>query len=302
MSLSASIVCRLGHQRSNRLKLTLRGMPCFNQRLLREDEVVLDAPVDLSLYRCDVCSFVSLPTGPRDDYYDDYVNAPSTSPQVQAFLREQAQVFVERFNLQDKNVLDVGCGDGGFVAKLCEAGAIASGVEPSKTQRALALARGLNVIAGPLTCDHLLDGAPFDAFATRQVLEHIEDAHGFLAAIRAHLKPDGVGLVEVPNLDMLLAQDRFFDFIPEQVNYFSSPTLRLILEMAGFEVLAVDDVQDGEALPALVRNHRPPALNGLLQRIEPLRVEITAFMKERRAMGERIAVWGPVARASTCLL
>lgn len=267
-------------------------MPRFNHRLLSEHEVEHDAPVDMLLYRCDACGFVSLKTELAGDYYDDYVNAPSSSLQMQDFLREQAQIFIERFGLQGRTVLDIGCGDGGFLAKMRDFGAFPFGIEPSRAQRELALAQGLDVIDGLLSIDRRIKLSPFDAFATRQVLEHVEDMHGFLAAIRAHLKPDGVGLVEVPNLDTLLAHDRFFDFIPEHVNYFSARTLRLVLETAGFEVLSIDPVQDGEALRALVRNLPQPVLDGLLRRIQPLRVEIAAFIEQRRALGERVAAWG----------
>ena len=287
-----AILCRLCHRLTNRPALTLSGMPRFNHRLLQEHEVESDAPVDMLVHRCDACGFVSLRAELACDYYDNYVNAPSSSPQVQAFLGEQAQVLVERFGLQGLTVLEIGCGDGGFLAKLLQAGAYARGIEPSRAQRDIALAQGLDVVDGLLTADRVLEGGPFDAFATRQVFEHVEDLHGFLAAIRAHLKSDGVGLVEVPNLDTLLAQDRFFDFIPEHVNYFSSRTLRLVLEMAGFEVVAIDPVQGGEALRALVRNLPPLALDGLTRRIEPLRVEIAHFIDWRRALGERVAVWG----------
>ena len=63
-----------------------------------------------------------------------------------------------------------------------------------------------------LTPDRPLPQAPFAAFATRQVFEQVEDMRGFLLAIRANLTPQAVGLVEVPNLDTLVAQGRFFDF------------------------------------------------------------------------------------------
>lgn len=267
-------------------------MPRCNHRLLQEHELELDAAVDLAVYRCDSCGFVSLLSLLEDDYYADYVNAPSASPQMQAFLEEQAQEFVQRFELRGCTVLEIGCGDGGFLAKLSEAGAVCVGIEPSQTQREIALAQGLHVHSGLLAAERVLEGAPFDAFATRQVFEHIDDMHGFLTAIRAHLKPGGAGLVEVPNLDILLAQDRFFDFIPEHVNYFSPRTLRLVLELSGFEVLSVDPVQDGEALRAFVRRIEPPALDGVGMRASRLQVEIGEFVKLRRALGERVAVWG----------
>lgn len=267
-------------------------MPRCNHRLLQEHQLELDAAIDLAVYRCNSCGFVSLLSLLEDDYYADYVNAPSASPQMQAFLEEQAQEFVQRFELRGCTVLEIGCGDGGFLAKLSEAGAVCVGIEPSQTQREIALAQGLHVHGGLLAAERLLEGAPFDAFATRQVFEHIDDMQGFLAAIRAHLKPGGAGLVEVPNLDILLAQDRFFDFIPEHVNYFSPRTLRLVLELSGFEVLSVDPVQEGEALRALVRRIDPPALDGVRVRPTRMQAEIGEFVKRRRALGERVAVWG----------
>jgi SAM-dependent methyltransferase len=292
MSTHDAHTCRLCRQPTSRPALTLVGMPRWNHRLLQEHELERDAPIDLVVHRCESCGFVSLAGLLEDDYYAEYVNAPSMSPKMQAFLQEQAQDFVDRFELRGLAILEVGCGDGGFLAKLRDAGAACVGIEPSRAQREMALSQGLRVHGGLLDTDRLLEGAPFDAFATRQVFEHVDDMHGFLAAVRAHLKPSGVGLVEVPNLDILLAQDRFFDFIPEHLNYFSPRTLRLVLELAGFEVLSVDPVQDGEALRALVRRVAPPTLDGPGARVEQLRAEIAAFVGRRRALGERVAVWG----------
>jgi SAM-dependent methyltransferase len=285
-------MCRLCGQATNRPALTLTGMPRWNHRLLNETELAHDAPIDLDIHRCDSCGFVSLPMLLGDDYYSDYVNAPSSSPQMQTFMDQQAREFVNRFALQGRSVLEIGCGDGGFLEKLRDAGADCFGIEPSEGQLRLALARNLRVEGGLLSGDRRIDDSPFDAFVTRQVFEHVEDMHGFLAAIRAHLKPEGVGLVEVPNLDILLAQHRFFDFIPEHVNYFSADTLRLVLELAGFEVLAIEPVQDDEALRALVRRKKLDPLHGLSTRVEELKRDVSVFVKHHRDRGERVAVWG----------
>lgn len=284
--------CRLCGQVSPQETVTLGGMPRWNHRLLSQSELQTDRPIDLSIQTCDTCGFVSVRSDLEDNYYSDYVNAPSTSPQMSAFLEAQATEFVERFSLRGASILEIGCGDGGFLVKLREAGARVLGVEPSEQQRKLALTHGLRVEPGILTADRELAGSPFDAIVTRQVFEHIDDMHGFLSATRRHLKLGGVGLVEVPNLDTLLAEDRFFDFIPEHVNYFSSRTLRLALELAGFTVTSIDSVQDHEALRALVRWEGHARLGGLVARVDQLRADIAHFVGEQRARGVQVAVWG----------
>lgn len=285
--------CRLCHSTANRHALTLTGMPRENHRLLRENEVDRDAAVELRIYRCAECGFVNLPLPVlQDGYYEEYVNAPSNSRQMQLFLKEQAQHFVEHFGLSGKRVLEVGSGDGGFLRQLAEAGAIATGIEPSSAQCGLAQAQGLTVLQGYLDPERPLAEGPFDAFATRQVFEHVEDMRAFLAAIKAQLKPNAVGLVEVPNLDLLLEQDRFYDFIPEHVNYFGKSTLRLALEISGFEVIEVRPVQGDEALRALVRLPVRASLDRLGLRVRSLKQQVSDFIEKHGRAGTRVAVWG----------
>lgn len=272
--------------------LQLHGMPRWNHRLLQPQEVEADHGIDITAHRCASCGFVSVPMGLTGDYYDDYVNVPSYSPQAQRFQTEQAAAFVSRFGLVGRRVLEVGCGDGFFLGALDRAGAHGFGIEPSASQCKLARARGLSVELGLLTGQRLLAAAPFDAFVTRQVFEHVEDMRDFLLSIRANLRPGAVGLVEVPNLDQLAAEGRFFDFIPEHINYFTPRTLTLALELAGYEVLDVEPVQEGESLRATVRWPGPPAYEALASRVRSLRAEITGFLQDCRARGQPVALWG----------
>lgn len=226
------------------------------------------------------------------DYYDDYVNAPSLSPQAQKFQYEQASEFVERFGLSGRRVLEIGCGDGYFLRAMQDAGAECVGVEPSNAQRELALARGLKVEAGILSSERQLPAAPFDAFVTRQVFEHVEDMREFLLTIRGNLRSGAVGLVEVPNLDKLVAEGRFFDFIPEHINYFTPRSLSLALQLAGFEVLEVRPVQEGESLRALVRWVALSDYGSLVSRVDSLRSDISGFLAECQSRGKKVAIWG----------
>lgn len=285
------ISCRLCGGAHARLAMRLDDMPRWNHRLLRPSEVAADKPAIISVWRCDACGFVFLRPQLADDYYDDYVNAPSRSSQAQRFQETQATEFVRRFGLEGKSVLEVGCGDGFFLAALQRAGAEVHGIEPSAAQARLALDRGLSVVQGFLT-EQPLRPSLFDGFATRQVLEHVVDMQAFLRAIRAQLRPDAVGLVEVPNLDKLVAQRRFFDFIPEHVNYFSPRTLEMVLGLAGFEVLEVSPVDGDESLRAMVRVSTPADFGAVMHTVETLRTAVDGFVSRCRAEGRTVALWG----------
>ena len=167
--------CRLCGFLGLTVAVELTGMPRWNHRLLREHELASDRPVDLRVHRCPSCGFVSVAMQLADDYYDDYVNAPSLSPQAQQFQREQAVEFVERFGLKGSRVLEVGCGDGFFLHAVQQAGAAGFGVEPSVAQRALACARGLDVEPGILSGSRRMQAAPFDAVAGNGDAQCIQD-------------------------------------------------------------------------------------------------------------------------------
>lgn len=284
--------CRLCGSETLAPAFTMRNMPRWNHRLLEEAEVTSDRGVDLTLLACGQCGFVMLAHGPDAEYYDDYVNAPGCSPQMRAAQQAQAEAFVQRFGLAGRRVLEVGCGDGSYVECLRAAGADASGIEPSAAQRAIALERGLAVAAGYLAEGRVLEDGPFDAFVTRQVFEHVTDLGGFLLGIRANLAPDAVGLVEVPNFEALLEHGRFFDFIPEHVNYFTPRTLRAALELHGFDIVETAPAIEGEALAAFVRRSREADFAPAGRTLGSLASEVEAFVAESRRRGGAVAVWG----------
>jgi SAM-dependent methyltransferase len=272
--------------------MRLQSFPRQNHRLLRANELIDDKATDLVVYQCSSCGFISIPANLSDNYYDDYVNVSSLSPSMRAFQQYSARSFVDRFALQQKPTLEIGSGDGFFLKSLNEAGAIAVGIEPSRAQREIAQSLGLTVHDGFLERGRRLSDGGFDAFVTRQVFEHISDMHGFLMAIRDNLKPGAAGMIEVPNLDLLIRDHRFFDFIPEHLNYFSPRSLRLILELSGFEVLDIKEVQDGEAISASVRLIETRQYGFMPDAVSRLRAELSDFIAACRSRGESVAMWG----------
>jgi len=287
-----SRACRLCRGDALDELLVLDRSPANISRLLRPDELSADRPVCLRVYRCSDCGFVQVPTDPGAGYYDDYLMTVSHSAQMRAYQQGQARDFVDRFGLAGRRVIEVGCGDGHYMDCLRNAGAVVSGIEPSARFRVLAEQRGFRCFAGYVGRQSPVPEGPYAGFVTRQVLEHVEDLRGFLAGVRRSLEPGGVGLVEVPSLEQALENGRFYDFFPDHVNYFSARTLRLSLEMSGFEVEDVTRGMRGEYDVACVR--LPAAVPGedLQQAVADLTRELRGFLEAQRNAGRKVAIWG----------
>lgn len=287
-----SIPCRLCSSVDVQECLQISHVPKNIQRLLKSDEIARDHAIDVKVRRCSSCGFVQITPMLDNDYYDDYLMTASHSRQMQEFQRDQARDFVTRFDLSGKLVKEVGCGDGNYLMHLQEAGAVVLGIEPSDKFRALATNRGFDVEPGYANHGRMLRGAPFDGFVTREVLEHVPDIHGFLQGIRENLKPGAFGLIQVPSLEKALGYCRYYDFFPDHVNYFTLRTLRLSLEMNGFEVLETRHGMFDEYNIAIVRNPEPDPFSTMQETVSTLGNEINSFISEYTRRGSKVAIWG----------
>lgn len=293
--------CRLCGSVDVSVCLNIKHVPRNIQELLTNDRLKQDRATDIVVHECHACSFTQIFPVLEDDYYDDYLMGMSHSKQMQEFQRNQAQDFIRQFGLSGKKVKEIGCGDGSFLAHLQAAGAKVSAIEPSKKFRTLALEKGFDVEAGYVTQDCSLLHAPFDGFVTRQVLEHVPDINGFLQGIRRNCAEGGVGLIEVPSLEKALRDKRFYDFFPDHVNYFSLKTLRLALELNGFEVLEAKHVMFDEYNVAIVRNPSRFPFQDIQRNIDDTAKGLHHFISACKGKAIKVAMWGAGAKGLSVL-
>lgn len=196
------------------------------------------------LHACDACGlrFVYPPT-PDDAlaaYYDGAFYGElggGSSLALRLFHALRARV-VERAHPPPGLLLDVGCGDGGFLAYMAARGWRVRGVESAAEGRARAgraLGDAAAVTAG-------LDGAPrgADVITLWHVLEHVADPVGFLGAVRERLAPDGDLVLAVPNHGSAEARafgtSWFHLDVPRHQLHFTRAALTSLLARAGFSV------------------------------------------------------------------
>lgn len=95
-------------------------------------------------------------------------------------------------------LLDVGCGPGFLLDQAAAAGFLAEGLEPDANVLDLARRRGRPVRQGYFP-DALAPAEQFDVIVFNDVLEHIPDLAGALAACAARLSPGGLLVTNCPD-------------------------------------------------------------------------------------------------------
>jgi SAM-dependent methyltransferase len=139
-------------------------------------------------------------------------------------------------------VLDVGAGQGRFVAAARAAGYDALGVEPSQRGIDRAAALGVSLIRAGVD-DAAIPAGSLDTVVLWHVLEHLERPGDALERIAEWLTPGGGLLLGVPNLDSWQARlsgDRWYHLdVPRHRTHFTASGASALLARSGFEIVAV---------------------------------------------------------------
>jgi SAM-dependent methyltransferase len=142
-------------------------------------------------------------------------------------------------------VLELGCGNGGTLARLAAMGHDVTGVEPDARARDEAAARGVPVQPGTAE-DPPADLKPesFDAVLLIHVLEHCVDPARALQRAASLLRDGGTLVVEVPN-NACAGLARFgpgwlFLDVPRHLNFFTARSLAALISASGFTPARTD--------------------------------------------------------------
>lgn len=270
--------------------LRFENMPGAAQFMPDEAALATERGADLDIRQCSACGLVQLDAEPVH-YFREVVRAAAFSPEMRGFRLEQFRDFVDRFGLKGRKVVEIGCGRGEYLDLMAEQGVDAHGLEHGEESVRLGEDKPYPIRRGYVEdADTRLEGGPFDAFFILNFLEHMPRPVESLRGIAANLADGGVGLVEVPNFDMIVRAGLFSEFIADHLFYFTRATLTQTLTMAGFEVLDCAVVWHDYCLSATVRKRAPSDLSHLLDYQGRIDRDVSAFID--RFPAGRVAVWG----------
>lgn len=181
----------------------------------------------------------------RDKLYSAYVSTHTSNLYGHASIEDIIKQFpvwgkyFQRFFPKSKNanILDIGCGDGGFVHFLHESGyARAEGVDVSQEQ--VKLSRHLNIRG--ITHSSIfgyLEGKQdvYDVIFARDVIEHFnkEEVLDIFSCVHRALKPGGLFVIQVPNGESpMVGRIRYGDFSHELS--FTQSSLNQVFSLTGY--------------------------------------------------------------------
>ena len=271
--------------------LRLKGMPKAAQYYPDKKEFKRDKGIVLDVRQCSNCGLVQLKQKPVS-YFKEVITAATLSEKSRASRLSQMQELVSRFRLQGKKVLEVGSGKGEMVDVLKEAGFIAAGMESSLKSVKIGQVAGRKMIKGYIGDAQKIKGGPFDAFISLNYLEHLPEPGKVIQNIYNNSTAQAVGLVTVPNLDYLLKNRSFYEFVADHLSYFTKNTLTQAFEGNGFEVLECRTINEDNDIMAIVKKREVLNITGQYREVDVLIKDLQKIAADYKAQNKKIAVWG----------
>ena len=277
---------------NSKLELLLKydNMPKAAQNFPNADDLNDECGEDLRVCECVSCGLVQLDNEPVP-YYKEVIRASAFSEEMRQFRSNQFKEFVKKYSLKNKKVIEIGCGKGEFVSLMRDAGTNAYGIEYSPESVEECRKSGLNVTKHYIEdSEERLPNSPYDCFFIMNFFEHLPDPNSVLGALHNSLSDDGLGLIEVPNFDMIIRNNLFSEFISDHLFYFSKDTLRLTLERNGFEIVECEEVWHDYIISAVVRKRKRTSLKTFQDQQVKIKNEIHKFIDNYG--DKKIAVYG----------
>lgn len=232
MSESFCLLCNAGDPL---FSVRREAIPVLQNIVYTTREEALSAPCgSFELGTCQRCGFS---WNTRFDaariVYDQRYDNHNASAMFSDHYRRLSRMLIDRFDISDGTVYDIGCGKGEFLRVFASLAPNVRciGIDPSCTP----VCEG-NFELRAMRFDASAFAGDSRLILLRHVLEHIDQPRNFVASLAAAM-PNAPLFVEVPDLDWILRTNAFWDFCYEHCNYFTPITLAAMLERGGFTVL-----------------------------------------------------------------
>ncbi|HEY9603274.1 MAG TPA: methyltransferase domain-containing protein [Allocoleopsis sp.] len=241
-------------------------VPVYCNLLWSEQQAARNCPKgDIKLAFCHECGFITnVAFDPSKlGYSQDYENSLHYSPRFQEYAQSLAAGLVERHNLYNKDVIEIGCGKGDFLISLCELGNNRGlGFDPSYVPRSEHESSADRVQFIQDFYSERYQDYQADLICCRHTLEHVPNPADLLKPLRLAIgdRLNTVVFFEVPNALDTFEHLAIWDIIYEHCCYFASTALKQAFSRCGFRVSDITQTYAGqflclEALPTTGEEH-----------------------------------------------
>lgn len=281
-------VCQSCGDDTVRIFYEVKGVPTNSVLLLRSRQEAMDVPRgDICLGHCATCGHIQNTAFDTSltEYSGRYESTQGYSPTFNRFHRGLARDVVERFDVRGKTVLEIGCGNGEFLALLCEEGRNRGiGFDPAYIEGRVPLGPGVDVqFFADFYSEHYAD-VQADFVVCKMTLEHIIDTGEFVRMVRAAVgsSPDTVVMFQVPNARYVFGGLAFWDVYYEHCSYFTAGSLARLFRQELLDVFDVWTDYDDQYLMLAARPAGSVTAGRLeLERdLEEVEAEVAGFEKD----------------------
>jgi SAM-dependent methyltransferase len=228
--------------------------------------------------------------------------------------------------------VEVASNDGYLLQNYKRAGISVLGIEPAvNIARVARKERGIETV-----CDFFSESLArelrssdraADVIHAHNVLAHVADLNGFVRGVGLALKDDGVAVIEVPYVKDMIDRCEFDTIYHEHLCYFSLTALDNLFQRHGLRVqdvnqtpihggslqifvektVAAKALGQSETVSRMLEAERQSGMRqadfylGFGAKVEKLRTELLALLRDLKQQGKHIAVYGASAKGSTLL-
>jgi SAM-dependent methyltransferase len=233
-------VCRSCGSKHLETFLDLGETPLADRLLTDADLGKTELTFPLRVAFCKDCSLVQITetVSPEILFADAYPYFSSFSPALLKHSRENVLELIEQRSLGPNSfVVELASNDGYLLKNYVEAGIPVLGIDPAEGP-----AQAARKIGVPTRCAFFSrelaemlrsDGIRADVIHANNVLAHVSDTNGFVAAIARLLKDDGVAVIEAPYIESLIEHCEFDTIYHEHLCYFSVGALDKLFRRHG---------------------------------------------------------------------
>lgn len=183
-------------------------------------------------------------------YSLEYENTLDFSPAFQKYSHELVDRLTSRYDLFQKDIIEIGCGKGDFLKMICKKGenrgyGFDKSYDPTLENEPINSVQFIQDFYTEKYADY-----PADMVVSRHVLEHIDLPEPFISNIKSIVRNDSpkTFYFEVPNILYTLRDLGIWDLIYEHCSYFSAPSIAGLFQNQGFKVLDVRENYGGQFL------------------------------------------------------
>lgn len=170
------------------------------------------------------------------------------TPTFRKYIEGVCDRLIERYKLQSKNLLEIGCGGGDFLRLICRSGSNHGvGIDPTvpRLTEEQVGSGTVRLVPGFFSPKHA--DIPLDLICCLSVFEAIPEPLEFLRTLRRAIGERTVPVYfEVFNGFRAIAEREVWSIHYEQCNYFSLCSLQQLFRRAGFEITNAGTCYQGD--------------------------------------------------------